>query len=225
MSSHDVASESPKRALYAQFALVARAAGHPHRLELLELMAQGERSVEALAAAAGLTIANASQHLQSLRRGGLAASRKSGKQVFYRLADDAALALTASLRRIAERNLAEVGRVVAGHFRRRDALEPVRPGDLLKRLKRGEVTVLDVRPPEEFAAGHLPGALNIPLKDLRRRLDELPKSREVVAYCRGPYCVLAWEAVAARRGAGRKARRLADGFPEWRAAGLPVEAT
>ena len=224
MSSHETASESPKRALYAQFALIARAAGHPHRLELLELMAQGERSVEALAAAAGLSVANASQHLQSLRRAGLAAARKSGKQVFYHLADDAALALTASLRRIAERNLAEVGRVVAGYFRRRDALEPVKPSDLLKRLKRGEVTVLDVRPPEEFAAGHLPGALNIPLKELRRRLDELPKRREVVAYCRGPYCVLAWEAVAALRGAGRKARRLADGFPEWRAAGLPVEA-
>jgi ArsR family transcriptional regulator len=219
-----MSTTNPKRRLYAQFALVAKAAGHEHRLELLEHLGQGERSVEALAALAGLTVANASQHLQHLRRAGLVSGRRDGKRVFYALADDAVVDFLAALRAIAERGLAEVDRVVASYFRARDSLEPVSRTELARRLKRKSVTVLDVRPEEEFALGHVPGAVNIPLKQLERRLAELPRGREIVAYCRGPYCVLSFEAVAALRARGFKARRLADGLPEWRAAGLPVAA-
>jgi ArsR family transcriptional regulator len=215
--------DSPKRALFAQFALVAKAVAHPHRLELLEQLAQGERNVETLAERVGLSIANASQHLQQMRRAGLLTARRAGKYIFYALADDAALELLAALRRIAERNLAEVERVVNGYFRRRDSLEPVSRLELMERLKDGLVTVLDVRPDDEFALGHLPGAVNIPLGALADRLAELDPRHEIVAYCRGPYCVLSYEAIAALRDRGFRARRLEDGLPEWRAAGLPVE--
>ncbi len=214
----------PKRRLYAQFAAVAKAIAHEHRLELIEHMGQGARSVETLAALAGLSIANASQHLQQLRRAGLATAERRGRHMLHRLADDAVVGFLAALRRIAERNLGEVDRVVAGYFRARDALEPVSSRELVRRLKAGTVTVLDVRPEDEFALGHVPGAINIPLKQLARRLAELPRRREIVAYCRGPYCVLSFEAVAALRARGFKVRRLADGLPEWRAAGLPVAA-
>ncbi|MBI5165761.1 MAG: metalloregulator ArsR/SmtB family transcription factor [Magnetospirillum sp.] len=207
-----------------QFAAVAKALSSAHRLDLLELLAQGERSVEGLATAAGLSVANTSQHLQVLRRVGLAVSRKSGPHVLYTLSDDDVLALLASLRRTAERHVAEVDRLVRGYFHEKDALEAVSRDDLMVRMRDGLVTILDVRPPEEYAAGHLPGSINIPLKDLTRRLGELPEGAEVVAYCRGPYCVLAYEAVAALRDRGRTARRMEDGFPEWRAAGLPVES-
>lgn len=217
-----VSTAAPKRRLYAQFAAVAKAIGHEHRLELLEHMGQGARSVEALAALAGLSVANASQHLQHLRRAGLIAAERSGKHVLYRLADDAVVGLLAALRAVAERQLGEVEKVVAGYFRARDAMEPVSRRELLGRIKDGTVTVLDVRPADEFALGHVPGAVNIPLKQLERRLAELPRRREIVAYCRGPYCVLSFEAVAALRAKGFAARRLADGLPEWRAAGLPV---
>lgn len=219
-----MSSESPKRALMVQFAAVAKALGNEHRLELIEQLGQGERSVEALAVRSGLSVANASQHLNQLRRAGLVASRKEGKRVYVRLADEAVIRLLAQLREIAERNVAEVQRVVAGYFKERDAMEAVSSHDLLARLKRREVTLLDVRPADEFAAGHLPNALSVPLEELARRLAELPKRREIVAYCRGPYCVLAFEAVALLRRRGLKARRLEDGFPEWRAAGLPVVA-
>ncbi len=217
-----MSSESPKQRLYTQFAEVAKALGHGHRLEILELLAQGERSVEALAERAGLSVANASQHLRLMRRAGLLASRRDGKRIFYRLSDPAVLDLGAGLRRVAERNLAEVREVVAGYFHQRDALEPVSREELTLRLKGGLVTVLDVRPEDEFAAGHLPQAVNIPLRDLPRRLRDLPKNRDVVAYCRGPYCVLAFEAAALLRKHGFKVRRLQDGYPEWKAAGLPV---
>jgi ArsR family transcriptional regulator len=217
-----LSTAAPKRRLYAQFAAVAKAIGHEHRLELLEHLGQGERSVEALAALAGLSIANASQHLQQLRRAGLVAAERRGTHVLYRLADDAVVGFLAALRVVAERNLGEVDRVIAGYFRARDAMEPVSRRDLLNRLKDGTVTVLDVRPEDEFALGHVPGAINIPLRQLERRLAELPRRREIVAYCRGPYCVLSFEAVAALRARGFKVRRLADGLPEWRAAGLPV---
>ncbi|MDA8231631.1 MAG: metalloregulator ArsR/SmtB family transcription factor [Magnetospirillum sp.] len=217
------AKVSPKLLMLEQFAAMAKALSSAPRLDLLELLAQGERSVEGLANAAGLSIANASQHLKVLRRVGLVASRKSGLHVLYTLSDDDVLALLAALRRTAERHLAEVDRVVRGYFHEKDALEAVSRDDLMARMKDGLVTVLDVRPPEEYAAGHLPGSVNIPLRDLKRRLGELPENAEVVAYCRGPYCVLAYEAVAALREHGRKARRMEDGFPEWRAAGLPVE--
>jgi ArsR family transcriptional regulator len=215
--------ESPKQTLFDQFAAVAKALAHPHRLGLLEQLAQGERSVEVLADRTRVSIANASQHLQHMRRAGLVAARREGKFVFYHLADEAILELLASLRRIAERNSAEVERVVRGYFQNHDSLEPVSRLELIERLKAGLVTVLDVRPGDEFALGHLPGAINIPLSELEKKLADLNPDREIVAYCRGPYCVLSYEAVAALRARGFKARRLEDGLPEWRAAGLPVE--
>lgn len=218
-----MSSRNPKSAVFAGFAEVAKALGHGRRLEILELLAQGERSVEALADRAGLSIANASQHLRLMRRAGLLASRRDGKRILYGLSDPSVLDLTAALRRVAERNLAEVREVVGGYFHKRDALEAVSRRELARRLTHGLVTVLDVRPEDEFAAGHLPRSLNIPLRELARRLREIPKSREIVAYCRGPYCVLAFEAVALLRERGFKARRLEDGYPEWKAAGLPVE--
>jgi rhodanese-related sulfurtransferase/DNA-binding transcriptional ArsR family regulator len=214
--------QNPKQALFAEFAAVAKTLGHAHRLDLLEHVAQGERSVEILAQRTGLSIANASQHLQHLRRAGLVTSRRDGKFVYYGLTDDAVLDLVAALHRIAERNVAEVGRVLRSYFYDRDCLEPVSREELLKRSRAGAVTILDVRPEDEFALGHLPNAVNIPLRGLELRLSELDRKQEVVAYCRGPYCVLSFEAVAALRKHGFKARRLVDGLPEWRAAGLPI---
>lgn len=218
-------SESPKQALFAQFAAVAKAVAHPHRLALLEQLAQGERSVDVLADRVRVSIANASQHLQHMRRSGLVAARREGKFVFYRLADDSVLDLLASIRRVAEHNLAEVDRVVRDYFDDRDSMEPVSRADLMDRMKLGLITILDVRPADEFALGHLPGAFNVQLSELERRLAKLDKSKEIVAYCRGPYCVLSYEAVALLRARGFKVRRLEDGLPEWRAAGLPVETT
>jgi ArsR family transcriptional regulator len=218
-----MSSGNSKRALFEQFATVAKALGSGHRLELLEMLAQGERSVETLADLTGMGVANVSQHLQSLRRAGLVTARRDGKRIFYMLADDAVVGLLGSLRRIAERNLAEVERVVAGYFRERDRFEPVSREELLRRMRRRLVTVIDVRPPEEFAAGHIPGAINLPLKMLAGALKQLPGAKEVVAYCRGPYCVLSYEAVAMLRERGFTARRLEDGYPEWRVAGLPIE--
>jgi rhodanese-related sulfurtransferase/DNA-binding transcriptional ArsR family regulator len=216
--------ESPKRALFAQFAAVAKAVAHPHRLELLEQIAQGERSVERLAERVGLSIANASQHLQQMRRAGLLVARRNGKYVLYSLSDDSVLDLEAALRRIAERNIAEVERVVRSYFHDRDALEPVSRAELFERLRAGLATALDVRPEDEFTLGHVPGAINIPLSELERRLAELDPDQEIVAYCRGAYCVLSYEAVAKLRTRGFKARRMEDGLPEWRAAGLPVSS-
>lgn len=219
-----MSSLSPKHALFAQFAAVAKSLAHAHRLELLEQLAQGERSVEVLAERTGLSVANASQHLQQLRRTGIVSSRREGKFVFYRLGDDSILALLAALRRIAEQNVAEVERVVRSYFNGRDNLEPISREALLEKSRAGAVTVLDVRPPDEFAMGHVPGAVNIPLRQLETRLAELSASQEIVAYCRGAYCVLSYEAVAALRARGFNARRLEDGLPEWRAAGYPVAA-
>jgi ArsR family transcriptional regulator len=217
-----MSSQGPKQVLFAQFAAVAKTLGHAHRLELLEQLAQGERSVEILAQKTGLSIANASQHLQQMRRAGLVASRRDGKFVHYQLADDSVLDLLAALRVVAERNVAEVEQVVRSYFNERDALEAISREELLQRSRTGAVTVLDVRPEDEFALGHLPGAVNIPLRALEKRLSELDHANEIVAYCRGPYCVLSYEAVAALRVRGFKARRLEDGLPEWRAAGLPI---
>ena len=217
-----MSSQGPKQALFIQFAAVAKTLGHAHRLELLEQLAQGERSVEVLAQRTGLSIANASQHLQQMRRGGLVASRRDGKFVYYRLADDGVLDLMAALRRIAERNVAEVERVIRSYFDKRDSLEAVSREELVERSRAGTVTILDVRPEDEFALGHLPNALNIPLRELEARLGEINPKQEIVAYCRGPYCVLSYEAVAQLRMRGFKAGRLEDGLPEWRAAGLPI---
>lgn len=216
-------SSTPKQALFAVFASVARALGHPHRLELLEHLAQGERSVETLAGGTDLSVANASQHLQQLKRGGLVTTRRDGKFVLYRLVDESVLTLLASLRRVAEHNLAEVDRIVRSYFNNRDDMEPVSREELLKRSRDGLVTVLDVRPADEFALGHVLGAVNIPLQELEARLTELDPAQEVVAYCRGAYCMLSFEAVAALRARGFNVRRLEDGFPEWKAAGLSIE--
>ena len=218
-----MSSSDPKLKLFAGLAEIGRALGHTHRLRILELLAQRETSVEALAERLGLSIANASQHLRLLRAAGLLTSRRNGKHVLYVVSDPTVLGLTAALGHVAERNLAEVREVINGYFRARDAFEPISRQELRRRLKDDLVTLLDVRPGEEFAAGHLPTAINIPLRDLPRRLRELPKNREVVAYCRGAYCVLAFEAVALLRQRGFTALRLEDGFPEWRAAGLPIE--
>lgn len=216
-------SIGPKQALFAEFAVVARALGSPHRLEILEHLGQGECGVEALAERIGLSVANASQHLQHLKRAGLVAARRDGKFVLYRLGDERVLALMAALFDVGKRNLAEADRILRDYFTARDSMEPVSRKELLQRTQDGLVTVLDVRPADEFTASHLPGAVNIPLKDLEARLAELDPSQEIVAYCRGPYCVLSFEAVAALRAHGLKARRLEDGLPEWRAAGLPIE--
>jgi rhodanese-related sulfurtransferase len=219
-----VSSTGPKRAIFAGLADVAQALGHAHRLELLEHVAQGMRSVEELSARANLSFANTSRHLQILRRARLVDTERRGKHVLYRLAgDNEVVGLMRALGRVGERNLAEVNRVMTDYFHARDALEPVSRTDLISRLRDGLVRILDVRPADEFALGHLPGALNIPLGKLEKRLGELPADREVIAYCRGPYCVLSFEAVAALRARGYRVRRLEDGYPEWKAAGLPIE--
>jgi ArsR family transcriptional regulator len=215
----------PKQALYEQFAIVAKALGHPQRLELIEHLAQGARSVDLLATKVGLPIANVSQHLQTLRRAGLVQAEREGKFVNYRLADDTVLSLFASVRSVAERHLAEVDRIVQGYFETRDNMEPVTREELAGRMRDGLVTLIDVRPPDEFALGHVPGAINVPLADLQAHLPEIDPDREIVAYCRGPWCVMSFEAIAALRKCGFQARRLEDGLPEWKAAGLPVEVT
>jgi len=214
---------SQKQALFEQLALVARALGSAARLELLDFLAQGERSVDALAKVAGLSRANASKHLQNLRQAGLVSARREGLHVYYSLSGDDVVDLVAGLRSFAQSRLAEVDRLVESYLKTKDDLEPLPAKELLTRARDGLVTVLDVRPPEEFAQGHLPGAVNLPLADLEAHLEELPRDREVVAYCRGPWCVLSFEAVAQLRRAGLQARRLENGLPEWRKAGLPVE--
>lgn len=218
-----MSGRSAKHQILEQFAAVAKALGHAHRLNLLEFLAQGERSVEALSQVAGLTVANTSQHLQHLRRSGLVTSHKRGLHVFYSVAGEDVIGLLRALRQTTERHTAEVDRIVSGYFNERDSLEPISRRELLARTKQGLVTVLDVRPVEEYQAGHIPGAINLPLGDLKKRLKDLPKEQEIIAYCRGPYCVLAFEAVAALRKKGFDARRLEEGYPEWKASGLPVD--
>jgi len=218
-------TQSSKYRLYEQFAQVAKALGHVHKLELLEFLAQRERNVESLANVAGLTVANTSRHLQQLRRAGLVAARKEGLYVYYRVAGDDVIDLLRTLRRTGQRHIGEVNEAVLGFFRDRDSLEPVSRKELLQRSKDDLVTVLDVRPSEEYEVGHIPGALNVPLDEIEQHLANLPKDMEFIAYCRGEYCVLAFEAVATLRENGFAARRLEEGFPEWRTAGLPVETT
>jgi len=215
--------QSPKYRLNEQFAQIAKALSHAHKLELLELLAQRERNVEALANVAGLTVANTSRHLQQLRRAGLIASRKEGLYVFYRVADDDVIDLLRSLRRTGQRHISEVNEVVVGYFNDRDNLEAVSRSELLRRSKDDLVTVIDVRPSDEYEAGHVAGALNVPLNEIEQHLANLPRDQEVIAYCRGEYCVLAIEAVATLREKGFNARRLEEGYPEWKVAGLPVE--
>ena len=211
-----------KHDLFAQFARVAKAMSNGNRLELLEFLAQGERSVDALAKVSGLTVANTSQHLQQLRQAGLVTTRKQGQKVFYRLRGPDVSALLNALRDVAERHLADVERLVRTYLTVKDSLEPVPAEELLERAREGLVTVLDVRPPEEYAAGHLPGAVNVPLNELENQLDALDNGREIVAYCRGPHCILAFDAVARLREGGLSARRLDGGLPEWQLEGMPV---
>jgi rhodanese-related sulfurtransferase/DNA-binding transcriptional ArsR family regulator len=220
-----MSTETMKRELYQSIAKVAQALASGNRLQLLEFMAQGERSVDALAAMAGVTVANASQHLQALRRAGLVTARKEGQRVYYRVAGDDVVRLYDGLRVVAESRLAEVRQLVNEFLGDRGALEPVLAEELLARAKKGLVTVLDVRPREEFEAGHLPGAVNIPIDRLASELARLPKKREVVAYCRGPYCLMSFDAVLKLRQRGWKARRLNEGYPEWKAAGRPIESS
>ncbi len=212
-----------KHDLFSQFARIAKAMGNGHRLELLELLAQSERSVDSLAQVSGLTVANTSQHLQQLRQAGLVSNRKMGHKVFYRLSGMDVSFLLGSLREVAENRLADVDRLVDDYLKIKDSLEPVPAAQLLERVRNGLVTVVDVRPPEEYAAGHLPGAINIPLAELDKHLGQFETSKEIVAYCRGPHCVLAFDAVARLRENGVDARRLDGGLPEWRLEGLPVE--
>jgi rhodanese-related sulfurtransferase/predicted transcriptional regulator len=214
---------SAKQALFDQFARVGKALASGRRIELLDVLANGERTVEALARQVGLSVPNASQHLQLLRQAGLLAARRDGNSIYYRLATPEVFALWRALRTLASSRLAEVERLAAAYLGARDELEPITRQELARRLADGEeLVVLDVRPAEEHAAGHLPGAVSIPLSELRERLAELPRDREIVAYCRGPYCAFAHEAIQVLANAGLTARRLEDGLPEWAAAGLPV---
>ena len=190
----------------------------------MEFLAQGERDVDTLAKATGFSLANTSHHLQQLRRAGLVHTRREGQHIYYSLAGDDVTRLVIALRQTAERRLAEIDRLIRAYLGHRDELEPIPAKELLTRIRKRTVTVLDVRPREEYEAGHLPGAVNIPVKEIKRRRHQLPHDQEIVAYCRGPYCVLAYDAVQNLRTAGLRARRLQGGFPEWKAAGLPTES-
>jgi len=219
-------NRAAKTALFDAFARAAKALASGRRIELLDVLANGERTVDALAGEVGLSAANTSQHLQILRQAGLVSSRREGTSVHYRLAAPEVFELWRTLRTLAASRLAEVERLAAAYLGARDELEPVTREELTRRLQEGDrLVVLDVRPAAEHAAGHLPGAVSIPVDELRRRLAELPGDREIVAYCRGPYCAFAHEAVELLRDEGLTARRLEDGFPEWRAAGLAVSHT
>jgi rhodanese-related sulfurtransferase/DNA-binding transcriptional ArsR family regulator len=213
-----------KERLYAQFARLGKALGSPSRLEILELLAQGERTVDSLAQETALSVANVSQHLKALRAACLVESRKQGLFVWYRLADPIVFELSRTLRTVAERRLAELERIVGEQFGDRSEAEAVSMKELLRRRRSADVVVLDTRPAGEYAAGHIPGALSMPVDDLERRLKELPRKKAYVAYCRGPYCIYADRAVEILKANGRRAKRLREGFPDWRAAGLPVES-
>jgi len=219
----DPAPRRLKNRLYAQYARIGKALASPHRLEVLELLAQSERTVESLADELDLSMANTSQHLQVLRAAGLVETRRNGLYIHYRLADDTVIPLTTALRTVAEHRLADLERLVQEEFRHRSGAELVSLTELLQRARRDDLVVLDTRPAHEYRAGHIPGALSVPVDELQQRLRRLPKDKSYVAYCRGPYCVYADRAVEILQASGRRARRLKDGFPEWKAAGFPVE--
>ena len=214
-----------KDRLYGEFARIGKAIASPHRLEILEILAQGERTVESIAAEAALSVANTSRHLQQLRQAQLVLARRDGLFVHYRLSGPEVVGLMLALRLTAEHHLAEVDRVVGDFFGDRNGFEPVTPDELAHRMTSGEVVVLDVRPEQEYAAGHIAGARSMPVSDMSNRLNELPSDKEYIAYCRGPYCVYADEAVAMLRANGRTAQRLTEGYPEWWFAGRPVRTT
>jgi rhodanese-related sulfurtransferase len=219
----EVTGRQVKDGLYEQFARIGKAVAHPKRIELLDLLCQGERSVEVLAKTAALTVTNASAHLKVLREARLVETRPAGTKVYYRLAGESVCGLFFSMRDLAAERYADVEMIVRDYFQARDELEPITREELMARADDGGVVVLDVRPREEYDSGHIPGAISVPLGELEGRLDALPRSAEIVAYCRGPYCVLAPQALTLLRRKGYRARRLQDGLPEWRRAGLPVE--
>jgi rhodanese-related sulfurtransferase/DNA-binding transcriptional ArsR family regulator len=210
--------------LYAQFSRLGKAVSNPKRIELLELLGQAGRSVDELATASGMDFANTSAQLQVLSRARLIEGQRQGKRVIYRLADENVTRFLAALRELSRARLAEVEQVARDYFEARDHLEPLGSAELMQRLEDPGTLVIDVRPAEEYAAGHIPGALSVPLGELNERIAQLPPAAEIVAYCRGPYCVLAPQAIEILGRAGLRARRLKEGFPEWRLAGLPVEA-
>ena len=218
-----MSSKSVKTLLFAEFARVSKALGSGNRLELLEFLAQGERSVDALAGLSGLSVANTSRHLQVLRQAGLVAARKEGQFVYYTVSGDGVIKLLAALQEVGQHNLAEVTKLVNTYLISKDSLEAVSVSELMDRMHQGLVTIVDVRPVDEYAAGHLQGAINVPLSELEKHLDDLPSDQEIVAYCRGPFCVLAFEAVSQLRKRGLNVRRLETGFPEWKVSGFPVE--
>jgi rhodanese-related sulfurtransferase len=210
--------------LFEHFAHIGKAVSSAQRIHLLELLAQGERSVDVLAAEANLPTANTSHHLQALRAARLVDVRKQGTRVFYRLAGPEVFDLVQTIRRVAQTRIAEVDDLIRTFFASRDQLEPVSRRELVRRARAGDVVILDVRPAEEYESGHIRGAVSVPLGQLKRHLASLPKRKEIVAYCRGPYCVLSVHAVELLRSRGFRARRLADGFPEWQGAGLPIDS-
>lgn len=216
-------SNTFKSDLFSQFARVGKALSNANRLELLEFLAQTPRSVDSLAKIAKLSVANTSQHLQHLRQAGLVESRKEGLKVFYSISGDDVIGLLDALRDVAERHLSDVDKLVNTYLTAKDNLEPIPADELLEKAKLDLITVLDVRPKEEFDAGHVQGAINIPIAELEQHLEQFSQQQEIVAYCRGPHCILAFDAVAQLRDKGFRARRLESGFPEWKIAGLPIE--
>jgi rhodanese-related sulfurtransferase/DNA-binding transcriptional ArsR family regulator len=219
-----MADRAAKDALYEAFAEVAKSMGSGRRVEIVDLLAQGERSVEAIAGEIGQSVANTSHHLRALARGGLVATRRDGTRIYYALASERVEELWSAMRDVAVDHLAGLDRLASAYLGDRDGVEVVDRAELAARLKRGEVVVLDVRPEPEFIAGHIAGARSVPITELRRHLRALPKGNDIVAYCRGPYCVYADDAVRELNRKGFRARRLIDGFPEWKRAGLPVGA-
>ncbi len=214
---------SPKKELFTQLAIVGKTLSNANRLELLEFLAQGERSVDELAKISGLSVANTSQHLQDLRRSGLVKKRSQGQKVYYDISDFRVVALVGLMRDIAQDNLAQMQQLIENYLLSKDQLEPLAREELLRKVQEGEVIVVDVRPEAEFESGHLPHAINIPYASLADELSKLPRDKEIIAYCRGPYCLLSFDTVAQLRTLGYTARRLEDGFPEWKQHGLPIE--
>ena len=219
---NDTLARQLKDELFGQFARITKALASPKRLEIIDVLAQGERTVERLAHEINQSVANTSQHLQTLKSARLVEVRREGLYAHYRLTDEQVFEVWKAIRSLGERRLAEIDRVVDTYLNDRDSLEKISASELLARLERNEVTLLDVRPTEEYQAGHLPGALSVPINELPDRLAEIPQDRPVIAYCRGPFCILAVEAVETLRQRGFSAQRMESGVPEWRLAGYPI---
>lgn len=212
-----------KKSLYEELSRIGKAVSSSARMELLEYLSQGEKSVESLSDLAGMSIANTSQHLQHLKNSGIIVSRKEGLHVYYKIVGDDVIRLIISIRNLAENHLSEVSRIINDVIKVKDKIAPVKALDLIEKVKKGQVTVIDVRPEDEFDAGHFPGSINIPFDDLHSRMPELNSKQEIIAYCRGPYCMMTFDTVTLLRQKGFKAKRLAEGFPEYKISGLPIE--